>query len=119
MCLIGICLIRSAMKMRTSPHFGMGIIGFFRWGYLYVQVGWRIPPAMVICFVPRIGEYFSTVTWFDQGEYFQDPDQVRTYFKVEVMEALYPGWSKKTGLTHTDLDEIAGALIHHKWYCIF
>jgi hypothetical protein len=55
-----------------------------------------------------------------KGEYFEDRDQARADFKREVMERIYPqGWSKKTGLTQADLDEMAGALIHHKWACLF
>jgi hypothetical protein len=63
--------------------------------------------------------HISDVSGFDRGEYFQGPDQVRPYFKVEVMERIYPGWSKKTGLTQADLDEMAGAVIHHKWHGVF
>ncbi len=63
--------------------------------------------------------YISDVTGFDRGDYFAGPDQVRDYFRVEVMERLYPGWSKKTGLMQADLDEMAGAVMHHKWHCNF
>jgi hypothetical protein len=72
-----------------------------------------------MCFVPRILSHISNATGFDQGEYFQDPDEVTAYFKVEVMERLYPGWSIKTGLTQVNLDEMAGAVIRRKWYCVF
>jgi hypothetical protein len=61
----------------------------------------------------------SDSTGFDTGEYFEDPEQVREYFKVEVEEGLYPGWSKKTGLKQADLDEMAGDVIHHQWHCVF
>jgi hypothetical protein len=61
----------------------------------------------------------SDSTGFDRGDYFGDPEQVRAYFKVEVMDRLYPGWSKKTGLTQADLNEMAGAVILHKWHCVF
>jgi hypothetical protein len=44
---------------------------------------------------------------------------VRAFFQVEVLERLYPGWSRKTGLTQADLDEMAGAVIHHRWHCLF
>jgi hypothetical protein len=69
--------------------------------------------------VARTLTYISDVTGFDRGAYFERLDQVIAYFKVEVMERIYPGWSKKTGLTQADLDEMAGAVIHHKWHCIF
>jgi hypothetical protein len=69
--------------------------------------------------VTRTLTYISDITGFDGGEYFKNLDQVRAYFKVEVMERLHPGWSKKTGLTQADLDEMAGAVIRHKWHCIF
>ena len=69
--------------------------------------------------VARTLTYISDVTGFDRGEYFADQDKVRAYFKVEIMENIYPGWSKKTGLTQADLDEMAGAVIHHKWHCLF
>ena len=69
--------------------------------------------------VARTLTYISDVTGFDRGEYFATPDQVRAYFTVEVMELNYPGWSKKTGLKQGDLDEMAGAVIHHRWHCLF
>ncbi len=69
--------------------------------------------------VARTLTYISDVTGFDRGEYFADQDKVRAYFKVEIMERLSPGWSKKTGLTQADLDEMAGAVIHHRWHCLF
>jgi hypothetical protein len=72
-----------------------------------------------MCCVARILTYISDTTSFDRGEYFQNQGQVNAYFKVEVMDRLYPGWSKKTGLTQADLDEMAGAVIHHKWHCLF
>ncbi len=72
-----------------------------------------------MCCVARTLTYISDTTGFDRGEYFEYPDQVRAYFKVEVMERLYPGWSKKTGLTQADLNEMASAVIHHKWHCVF
>ena len=72
-----------------------------------------------MCCVARTLTAISDVTGFDGGEYFGDPGQVRAYFNVAVMERLFPGWSKKTGLTQADLDEMAGAVIHHKWHCLF
>ena len=72
-----------------------------------------------MCCVAGTLTHISDITGFDRGEYFHNPGQVRAYFKVEVMERLYPGWSKKTGLTQEDLDEMAGAVIHHKWHSIF
>jgi hypothetical protein len=72
-----------------------------------------------MCCVARTLTYISDITAFDCGEYFQTHGQVKAYFKVEVMERLYSGWSKKTGLTQADLDEMAGAVIHHKWHCAF
>jgi hypothetical protein len=72
-----------------------------------------------MCCVAGTLTYIADTTGFDGGEYFEDPGQVRAYFQVEVMERLYPGWSKKTGLTQADLDEMAGAVIHHKWHCVF
>jgi hypothetical protein len=69
--------------------------------------------------VARTLTYISDVTGFDRGAYFADPDKVRAYFKVEILERLYPSWSKKTGLTQGDLDEMAGAVIHHRWHCLF
>jgi hypothetical protein len=72
-----------------------------------------------MCCVARTLTHISDLTGFDRAEYFEDPGQVRAYFKVEVMERLYPGWSKKTGLTQPDLDEMAGAVILHKWHCVF
>jgi hypothetical protein len=74
---------------------------------------------MLLGCVYRTLTYISDVTGFDGGKYFENPDQVRAYFKVEVMEALYPGWSKETGLTQADLDEMTGAVMHHKWHCLF
>lgn len=72
-----------------------------------------------MCCVARTLTYISDTTGFDSGEYFQNPDQVKGYFKVGIMERLYPGWSKKTGLTQADLNEMAGAVIHHRWHCLF
>ena len=72
-----------------------------------------------MCCVVRTLTHISDITGFDRGEYFKDPDQVRAYFQVEVMERLYPGWSKKTALNQADLDEMAGAVIHHQWHCVF
>jgi hypothetical protein len=77
------------------------------------------PGNTVMCCVVGTLTHISDVTGFDRGEYFQDPHQVRAYFKVEVMERLYPGWLNKTGLAQADLDEMAGAVIHHKWHCGF
>jgi hypothetical protein len=77
------------------------------------------PGITVMGCVARTLTYISDVTGFDRGDYFQDPDQVRAYFRVEVMERLYPGWLEKTGLRQADLDEMAGAVIHHKWHCSF
>jgi hypothetical protein len=74
---------------------------------------------MPMCCVARTLTYISDTTGFDRGEYFAGPEQVRAYFTVEVMESLYPGWSQKTGLAQADLDEMAGAVIHHKWHCVF
>jgi hypothetical protein len=74
--------------------------------------------VILMCLV-RTLTYISDITGFDRGDYFDDPAQVRAYFKIEVMERLYPGWSKKTGLTQADLDEMAGAVILHKWHCVF
>ena len=68
---------------------------------------------MLMCCVARTLTHISDVTAFDRGEYFAGPDQVRVYFTVAVMERLYPGWSRKTGLTQADLDEMAGAVLHH------
>ena len=72
-----------------------------------------------MCCVARTLTYISDITGFDRGDYFEDHEQVRAFFKVEVMERLYPGWSQKTGLTQADLDEMVGAVVHHKWYCVF
>ncbi|MCL4501492.1 MAG: hypothetical protein M1438_06485 [Deltaproteobacteria bacterium] len=69
--------------------------------------------------VARTLTYISDVTGFDRNEYFAAPNQVRAFFTVEVMEANFPGWSEKTGLTQGDLDEMAGAVIHHRWHCLF
>jgi hypothetical protein len=77
------------------------------------------PGITVMCCVVGTLTHISDLTGFDRGEYFQDPAQVRAYFTVEVMERLYPGWLKKTGLAQADLDEMAGAVIHHKWHCGF
>ena len=71
-----------------------------------------------MCCVVRTLTYISDITGFDRGAYFQNPEEVRAYFQVEVMERLYPGWSKKTGLKQADLDEMAGAVIHHQWHCV-
>jgi hypothetical protein len=75
--------------------------------------------SLPMCCVARTLTYISDVTGFDNQGYFQSPEQVRTYFRIEVMERLYPGWSKKTALNQADLDEMAGAVIHHKWHCVF
>ena len=72
-----------------------------------------------MCCVARTLTYIADITGFDQGEYFRDPDQVRAYFRVEVMEQVFPGWSQKTGLTQADLEEMAGAVILHHWHCLF
>ncbi len=69
--------------------------------------------------VARTLTHISDVTGFDREAYFATPDEVRAYFIVEVMELNYPGWSKKTGLQQADLDEMAGAVIHHRWHCLF
>jgi hypothetical protein len=79
----------------------------------------NFPGDILMCCVARTLTYISDVTGFDRGEYFGDPEQVRAYFKVEPMERISPGWSKKTGLTQADLDEMAGVVIHHKWHCVF
>ena len=72
-----------------------------------------------MCCVARTLTYISDITGFDRGDYFEDHEQVRAFFKVEAMERLYPGWSQKTGLTQADLDEMVGAVVHHKWHCVF
>ena len=72
-----------------------------------------------MCCVARTLTYISDVTGFDRGAYFADPDQVKAFFQVEIMERLYPGWSEKTALNQADLDEMAAAVIHHKWHCVF
>ncbi len=69
--------------------------------------------------VARTLTYVSDVTGFDRGDYFKSPEQVRAYFQIVVMEQLQPGWSKKTGLGQADLDEMAGAVIHYRWHCLF
>jgi hypothetical protein len=74
---------------------------------------------ILMCCVARTLTYLSDTTRFDCGEYFKDPGQVRAYFTIEVMESLYPGRSDKTGLKQADLDEMAGAVIHHSWHCAF
>jgi len=71
-----------------------------------------------MCCVARTLTYISDLTGFDNGAYFENREQVWAFFKIEVMERIHPGWSK-TGLTQADLDEMAGAVIHHKWHCIF
>ena len=71
-----------------------------------------------MCCVAMTLTYISDVTGFDRGNYSEGADQVRGYFKVEGMERIYPEWSK-TGLKQADLDEMAGAVIHHKWHCVF
>jgi hypothetical protein len=45
-----------------------------------------------------LGDNFADITGSDGGEYFENPDQARAYFKGEAMERLYPGWSKKIDL---------------------
>ena len=72
-----------------------------------------------MCCVAGTLTAISDLTGFDRGDYFSDPGQVRAYFTVAVMERLSPGWSDQTGLTQADLDEMAGAVIHHKWHCLF
>jgi hypothetical protein len=72
-----------------------------------------------MCCVARTLTRISDVTGFDRGQYFANPAEVRAYFTVAVMELLYPGWSQKTGLTQADLDEMAGAVLHHRWHCVF
>ncbi len=69
--------------------------------------------------VARTLTYISDVSGFDRGAYFAGPEQVRAYVQVDNLERLYPGWSKKTGLTQADLDEMAGAVIRYKWHCLF
>ncbi len=69
--------------------------------------------------VARTLTYISDVSGFDRGAYFDSPEQVRAFFQVAVMEQKQPGWSKKTGLKQADLDEMAGAVIHHRWHCLF
>lgn len=72
-----------------------------------------------MCCVVRTLTYISDITGFDRGGYFQNAAEVKAYFQVEVMERLYPGWSQKTGLKQADLEEMAGAVIHHRWHCVF
>jgi hypothetical protein len=48
--------------------------------------------------VARTLTYISDITGFDGREYFENPKQVRTYFKIEVMERNYPDWFKKLWL---------------------
>lgn len=69
--------------------------------------------------VARSLAYISDITGSDGGKYFENPEQVRAYFKGEVMERIYPDWSKRTGLTQADLDKMAGAVIHDKLDCVF
>ena len=54
------------------------------------------------CCIARTLINIPDTTGFDCGEYFEDPEQVRAYFNVKVMERIYPGWSQKTGLTQAD-----------------
>lgn len=81
--------------------------------------GKNFPGDVLMCCVARTLTSISDVTGFDSGEYFGNPEQVRAYFTVAVMERRFPGWSNQTGLTQADLDEMAGAVIHHKWHCLF
>jgi hypothetical protein len=83
--------------------------------YLQLKISRGYPE--VLC--RRALTYLSDMTGFDWGKYFEDPNQVRDYFRIEVMERLYPGWSKKTGFKQADLDEMFGAVIHHKWRFLF
>jgi hypothetical protein len=81
--------------------------------------GQNSPGEVPMCCVARTLTSISDLTGFDAGDYFGDPGQVRAYFTVAVMERRFPGWSNQTGLTQADLDEMAGAVIHHKWHCLF
>jgi hypothetical protein len=72
-----------------------------------------------MCCVAGTLTAISDLTGFDEVEYFGDPGQVRAFFTVAVMERLSPGWSNQTGLTQADLDEMAGAVLYHKWHCLF
>jgi hypothetical protein len=85
----------------------------------YRPVAKNFPGAILMCCVARTLTSISDLTGFDAGDYFGDPGEVKAYFTLEVMERLFPGWSTKTGLTQADLDEMAGAVIHHKWHCLF
>jgi hypothetical protein len=64
--------------------------------------------------VARPLTYISDITRSDGGEYFDNPEQVRAYFKVEVMERNYPGRSKRTGLKQEDLNKMARATFKKK-----
>jgi len=44
---IVICLISGALRMRTSPDFGLRIMGSYDRGCLYIWVGRRVMPAIV------------------------------------------------------------------------
>jgi hypothetical protein len=48
-----------------------------------------------MCCVAGTLAYISNTTGFDRYNYFEDPEQVREYFKVEIMEGIYPEWSKE------------------------
>jgi hypothetical protein len=48
MLLIAICLTRGDIGIRTYPDFGLRIKGFLIDGCLYIQVGRRVIPAMVL-----------------------------------------------------------------------
>jgi hypothetical protein len=56
----------------------------------------------------RISEH----TGFDRGCLFDDADDVRKYFRRDVLEAIYPYESFNQG----ELDEMAAVVIRNRWH---
>ena len=63
-------------------------------------------------------EYISEQTGFDLGERFTSEDQVRAYFTVDSMVEAF-GPEDGAALTQGDLDDMADAVIAHRWHCAF
>jgi len=59
-------------------------------------------------------ERIHEATNFDAGDLFQSEAQVRAYFTVENIEAMFGECS----LTQEELDEMAEAVIRHGWHMV-
>lgn len=57
-------------------------------------------------------QYISDATGFDHGDEFTSEEQVREYFTVDNMRAMFG----ECAYTQDELDEMADAVIHNGWH---